>query len=508
MPPHRPALVPARARPSPASFRVTASHVAVCAALSLGVALFTGPSDGAAHLVAVLVVSAVGFGFAAAGAWKHRWSLGRAGGLIVLALASWLIGSAGWDVNILVFDKEPFPSWTDAFFLLAYPAMMAAAIVVVRRRDVRRDVAALIDASMITVGLGVVAYTFVIADAVADDSVGRLARVVGVVYPLSDVLVAGVVARLLVGSAAKTRAGLLLVSALGSLLVADVAFLASIYAGVAGNYDQWIDAPYMMFFLLTGLSLQQTDIVSLVGPSGPSTDRLGLLRTVSLGTGALLAPLTLMVGSVAGDVAKVRGAAVGAVLLFLLAMARMSLLMGAIETKRLLLEVLARTDALTGLPNRRTFDFEFDRAVEAARADLLLGCVSVAMIDLDHFKAFNDTYGHAAGDQLLHQAAAAWAQELHESAPGAMLARYGGEEFAAILPGIEEAAAAAVVARLLPSTPQGQSFSAGIAQARLDEAPSGVLARADQRLYQAKAGGRGVVVAGVPPGPPVSAAIP
>ncbi len=120
---------------------------------------------------------------------------------------------------------------------------------------------------------------------------------------------------------------------------------------------------------------------------------------------------------------------------------------------------LARSDALTGVPNRRTWDFELSRACETARQrDRPL---SVALLDLDHFKAFNDAYGHPAGDRLLKEATAAWSTHLRD---GEVLARVGGEEFGVLLPDHDEVAARLRVLDMLANTPQAQTFSAGVAR--------------------------------------------
>ena len=147
------------------------------------------------------------------------------------------------------------------------------------------------------------------------------------------------------------------------------------------------------------------------------------------------------------------------------------------------LEALARTDALTGLPNRRAWDEELTRSVAAARRDGR-GLV-LAMIDLDHFKVLNDAQGHAAGDRFLCEAAAAWRLTLRVDD---FLARYGGEEFAALLHGCTVGEAQELVERLRAATPGG-TCSAGIAEWR-GEAPEQLVARADAALYAAKRRGR------------------
>ena len=94
------------------------------------------------------------------------------------------------------------------------------------------------------------------------------------------------------------------------------------------------------------------------------------------------------------------------------------------------LEAMERTDDLTGLPNRRAWEEELPREMARARRDSQK--LSVAMLDLDRFKLFNDRYGHQAGDRLLKQAASAWGSQLRSTD---VLARYGGEEFALALSG-------------------------------------------------------------------------
>jgi diguanylate cyclase (GGDEF)-like protein len=149
------------------------------------------------------------------------------------------------------------------------------------------------------------------------------------------------------------------------------------------------------------------------------------------------------------------------------------------------LEDLAFTDALTGLGNRRAWETWLDAAMSAARTEGEPLCV--AILDLDHFKAFNDANGHPAGDALLAGAAVSWRRELR---PTDILARYGGEEFAAVLPACSLEGAKVVVERIRAATPAGQTVSAGIAQWDSSEDGEALVTRADAALYAAKAAGR------------------
>jgi diguanylate cyclase (GGDEF)-like protein len=153
------------------------------------------------------------------------------------------------------------------------------------------------------------------------------------------------------------------------------------------------------------------------------------------------------------------------------------------------LESIARTDDLTGLPNRRAWDEELPRELLRARREERPLCV--AMLDLDHFKEFNDERGHQAGDRFLKQAAAAWGDELRGTD---FLARYGGEEFALALPGCTPEQAMEVAERVRAATPEGETCSIGISHwDGLEDAPS-LLGRADAALYEAKRRGRNLSV--------------
>src|SRR4051794_92244 len=108
-------------------------------------------------------------------------------------------------------------------------------------------------------------------------------------------------------------------------------------------------------------------------------------------------------------------------------------------------------------------------------------------LDLDFFKKFNDAYGHQAGDLLLKEAAAAWRAQLRDPD---VLARYGGGGFGVGIAGLAAEEALAIVARLRPVTPRGQTFSAGLAEWDGHEPADALVRRADQALYLAKDAGR------------------
>ncbi|MDO9294953.1 sensor domain-containing diguanylate cyclase [Bradyrhizobium sp.] len=164
------------------------------------------------------------------------------------------------------------------------------------------------------------------------------------------------------------------------------------------------------------------------------------------------------------------------------------------------LEELATTDALTGLTNRRKFDASID--AEWRRATRQKTPVALLMIDADHFKAYNDTFGHQAGDEVLIGIAICISDSLRRA--GDCGARYGGEEFAVLLPAFsaEEALDVAENIRLkVQQWSEHTSISIGVASMTPDVTQewSELVGAADKALYAAKAGGRNrCVVATVP----------
>lgn len=154
------------------------------------------------------------------------------------------------------------------------------------------------------------------------------------------------------------------------------------------------------------------------------------------------------------------------------------------------LERVARTDDLTGLPNRRAWDEHLTREVARARREGQP--LAVAVLDLDNFKQYNDRHGHQAGDRFLKEVSANWQRVVRDTD---ILARYGGEEFALALPGAEVDDAAALLERLRQMTPRGERTSGGLVQWDGVESEAELVARADEALYAAKRGGRDRVIA-------------
>lgn len=155
----------------------------------------------------------------------------------------------------------------------------------------------------------------------------------------------------------------------------------------------------------------------------------------------------------------------------------------------------ARTDTLTGLPNRRSFNEDLERRFDQWRRHGMP--LSLIMLDIDHFKRFNDSFGHSAGDAVLRLAAQVISSTLRQMD---LPARFGGEEFAVILPGtkLREAMKVAERVRAMVAAqrfehdgrPLEITVSVGVAPAMQQDGPADLIERADEALYAAKERGR------------------
>lgn len=171
-----------------------------------------------------------------------------------------------------------------------------------------------------------------------------------------------------------------------------------------------------------------------------------------------------------------------------------------LEAANKMLERLSYMDGLTGIPNRRYFDEFIGQEWKRAMRDATP--VSLILADIDHFKAFNDTYGHQAGDDCLRQIAKAFNSAVRR--PGDIAARYGGEEFIVVLSGTDMAGAVSVAETIrlrvvelgIPHANSGVtdrvSMSLGVATAipGRNTSPTALIGNADKALYKAKDEGR------------------
>jgi len=437
-----------------------------------------------------------------------RWSAG----FITLAVAAWGAGQAYWCYTELLLHRRSFPSWADAGYITASLSMVAGILLLPgHRASTSLRIRALLDSLLVMSGVIAFGWFFVLGPTILSAKGTPLAKGLGAAYPLLDLMVvfcAMVVASRSSGPGAARIRNLLYAAAL--------AYVASDGAFAVGNLQATyqsggpLDVGWMVATLLMGRaaaalrSLKPSeDSAPVVPVRVPGPERILLPYALVPAVGALVAYAWR--AQVASGLAN--GVYVSAGLLVVLLLARQ--LLSLADTSRLYrelrkayedLEALATYDGMTGLANHRTFQERLREEIVRSRAENTP--LALLLVDVDHFKAYNDRFGHPAGDQALKIVARLLGDSLRASD---LAARYGGEEFAAILPAtgatgagtVAERVRAACEAMVFPN--RAVTLSIGVALLEGSDAGE-VIEAADQALYAAKRGGRNrVVVTGVTP---------
>jgi diguanylate cyclase (GGDEF)-like protein len=409
------------------------------------------------------------------------------------ALLQSALGETLWYWYEHVWHTDPFLSVADFFYLSSYPLLGASFAVLVRRELRGGDRASLIDTSIVVAGISALALVLVVEPYV--HAGGSPVEVgVGLAYPLGDLLILGFLIRLLLAPASRPWPVRLLTLGTAAMLASDIAFVA---LDLHGSFESGsvVDLGWIAWFGLTAAAVS----LPLGAPGQVSTTKRGDLprsRLALLTAASLMAPAVLVIQGLRERAVNDFGVGLVTGVAFLLVLARMAGLVREVQAHAATLTKLSELDPLTGLANRRVWDRELPRAIDAAhRAGRVL---TVAVIDLDLFKHLNDARGHAAGDQVLIASAANWSRHLRA---GDLLARIGGEEFAVLLPGADESTAMEIIERLRAACPRPMTCSAGVAVLYPAETALDVVERADRALYDAKERGRDMTVLSPRPSP-------
>jgi len=413
----------------------------------------------------------------------------------------WVAGDTVYSWYDDVAGVSPYPSSADALYIAAYPLVAVCFALLIRARRGGRDVVGWIDASIVTVNLGLLAWVVLAGPIVRSGEGTVISRAVGLAYPAGDVLLLAMVVRLVVGAGARTMAFQLLVAAGVLLYVADTTFsvlsAASAYEGGA------VDPLWLAAYVAWGAAALHPSMRSL-SERGDEPRTLTAHRLLFLTAAVLIAPCTLIVQLVLGVPLDAWPVAVCSIAAFVLVVARMSLAGRAVRTSTAQRDRLrddlthqAAHDSLTELANRV-------RALEVIEAALHRGRrsgsrVGLLFVNLDHFKAVNDAHGHAVGDGVLRE----MARRLRGSVSvGDTVGRLGGDEFVVVVEALDSEAALVVLAERLvtaiaePVSAGGHdvvvSASIGVALVRDGSTDADQLLRgADVASHRAKAAGRG-----------------
>ncbi len=215
----------------------------------------------------------------------------------------------------------PFPSAGDALYLAVYPFLIAGLFVLVKRRNPRRDRTALIDALILTIGVGLLSWVFLIAPNIHLTDQTWLQTSVGAAYPLGDVLLLAGLIRLAVDAGRRTLSFWLLVSSIVCLLATDSAYNLALLKGTY-NHQLIYDAGWIFYYLLWGAAALHPSMRSLETPAEDSRTRLTPLRLTLLAGACLIAPGIRFAQAIHNTDALVL--IVGSAVLFLLVVSRMA----------------------------------------------------------------------------------------------------------------------------------------------------------------------------------------
>ncbi len=412
-------------------------------------------------------------------------------------------GVGSWYVDIE--HSQPFPSAADVCYLVAYPILAAGLFLLIRGRRPRRDIAGLLDSATVTAGLGVLSWVLLARPTMAASEHSFAAAAVGLAYPMADILLVGLLIRLVTTPGGRTPALRMLLAAVAMLIAADTTSAAvSLFTSTSTNA---LDTVWLSSYLLWGAAALHPSMYSLSQPTRTTEVDFSRARLVALTLATLIAPGTLAVQWLLGIKIDVWAVVTGSVVMFLLVVARMQVaieqIVAANRDRDRLQEDLAyqaEHDSLTALPNRA----QSLRLIEGAlqRAQRSGAMIGLLFVDLDGFKAVNDNFGHRAGDDVLRCVA----QRMQTVVRGGdIVGRLGGDEFVVLLETLDtERSAVEIADRLIEAVSApitrsdgrlvrvGASVGVAISQDGATN-PAHLLHEADTAVYRAKAAGRGRV---------------
>lgn len=424
---------------------------------------------------------------------RNRPEHARAWYFFAAGLSSFLIADVCYYVLQDIMHVEAFPSPADVFYLSMYPLVIVGLLKLIRAHSPGRDAAGLVDAGIASVSVFAILWVLVMDSYIVDDSMTILARMTSIAYPVMDVALLAVLARLALAIRLRGASLFLMIASIGSLLVADTAYGITTLAGTFET-GSFIDGFWMLFYVLFAVAAMNPSMAETVetvpqGPGRLTTTRLGVLAVLTINVPII----NLFFGA---DTIVDRAMATGSsIALFLLVLGRIWLLLNTIKDGHAKAHYDSLHDGLTGLANRVLLAQELQSVLSDTDDGVFIG---VLFIDLDDFKSVNDRLGHQAGDTLLKEVA----QRLNDCAiPGDVLARLGGDEFALLLNNCSTEQDAIDIADEilksldLPVSIQGGevscSASIGVAVARLrDGGYETLLRNADVAMYCAKDKGK------------------
>ena len=242
--------------------------------------------------------------------------------LLAAGFASFVAGEITWHAYGLVLEQDPFPSVADLFYLVGYPLIAAALLLLARDRGAGREQerAGVLDAAIVTVAAFVVSWVFLVDPYAADGSLPLVDRALSALYPLMDVLLLTFLVRILFVPGRRAPAVVLLAAGLAFNIAADVAFGALQLEGAEPG--PWLDTVWLLGYIAVGSAALHP---SMAAPAAPGRRREGLTlwRLGALSLAAITAPTVLAVEALSGEIDGIVVIVIGAALLPLLVLLRL-----------------------------------------------------------------------------------------------------------------------------------------------------------------------------------------
>ncbi len=249
------------------------------------------------------VFNAIGFSACVAivvGVRRHRPAARWAWFLLALSQAMFVLGDVlAYNYRALLGRALPFPSVADPVYLAVYPLVVGGLLVMIRRRNPGRDWASLIDATILTIGLGLLSWVVLMAPYAHDTSLHLAAKLVSIAYPLGDILVLGVAVRMAVGGGRRSAAYFMLIVGIGALLVTDSIYGCIQLHGVYHPGDL-LDGGWIVYYVLLGCAALHPSMATISQSAAP-TPRLTRSRVLGIAAAALIAPAIEIIKAASDD---------------------------------------------------------------------------------------------------------------------------------------------------------------------------------------------------------------
>ncbi|MBV9665171.1 MAG: EAL domain-containing protein, partial [Actinobacteria bacterium] len=253
---------------------------------------------------------------------RHRPAGAAAWWLLAAGVTTFIVGDNLFTLRANIQHADTFPSYVDLVYLAMYPLLIAGLVVLVRRRSDRRDRASVLDAAIVTAGVGLVSWIFLIVPYVRAADLTLAERLVSIAYPLGDVALLAIVLRLAMGTGRRPPAFWLLAGGTAALLVSDALYGYLNLAGVWKEHNI-VDVGWTVFYLGWGAAALHPSMQALSQPTAPSGRNRGR-RLVLVGATALVPPTVLFAQQLTGTVADASIIALTSVVIFALVLIRIA----------------------------------------------------------------------------------------------------------------------------------------------------------------------------------------